>query len=491
MAQALYRKYRSRSFHEVAAQEHVTKTLMNAIKQGNISHAYLFTGPRGTGKTSIARILAHEINGLAYSDKPHLDIIEIDAASNRRIEDIRDLREKVYIAPTSAPYKVYIIDEVHMLTAESFNALLKTLEEPPEHVVFILATTELHKLPATITSRAQRFAFRAPTTKDIMKQLRHIASQENIIVDDTALELIAEHADGSFRDSISLFDQVSGSFEKTHTITEADVSNLLGLPAASLADALLQAALAGNATEVATYLASLEETGTAPATIALSLMKRAGKLAIENPLASELLHELIEVPRSIHPRAKLLAVLLATAHKSKVPTKKTVNKPLQAMHEEVIIAETLPHKKKEKGTEPKAENLIKEVAPSTGTKATPIADTTSLQTILENWGTILGNIKAHSPPLFGALKTAEVRFDSGGIILAFKYALHRNRVNDSKHKSVLASMITETVNLEGITITTIVDIKASTTPASAPLKTPEAEAVIDMMGGGEVVAVSV
>jgi DNA polymerase III subunit gamma/tau len=162
LGQALYRKYRSKSLSEIVGQKHITDTLSNAIKSGRISHAYLFTGPKGVGKTSIARILAHEVNGLAYADESiHLDIIEIDAASNRRIDEIRDLRDKVHIAPTSAKYKVYIIDEVHMLTKEAFNALLKTLEEPPAHVIFILATTEAHKLPDTIVSRTQRFTFKA------------------------------------------------------------------------------------------------------------------------------------------------------------------------------------------------------------------------------------------------------------------------------------------------------------------------------------------
>src|SRR6185312_9176361 len=170
MGQALYRKYRSKSFDDVVGQDHITKTLKNALSSGRISHAYLFTGPRGVGKTSVARILAHEVNDLSYNDESvHLDIIEIDAASNRRIDEIRDLREKVNIAPAAAKYKVYIIDEVHMLTREAFNALLKTLEEPPAHVIFILATTEAHKLPETIISRTQRFEFKPIGARQMVK----------------------------------------------------------------------------------------------------------------------------------------------------------------------------------------------------------------------------------------------------------------------------------------------------------------------------------
>ncbi|MCA9348070.1 DNA polymerase III subunit gamma/tau, partial [Candidatus Saccharibacteria bacterium] len=181
MSTALYRKYRSKKLSEIVGQKHITNTLENAIKSGRISHAYLFAGPRGVGKTSIARILAHEINGIPYEDESiNLDIIEIDGASNRRIDEMRELRDKVYIAPTSAKYKVYIIDEVHMLTKEAFNALLKTLEEPPKHVIFILATTETHKLPDTIISRTQKFTFRAIETKDAIQHLAEIAKAENI-----------------------------------------------------------------------------------------------------------------------------------------------------------------------------------------------------------------------------------------------------------------------------------------------------------------------
>ena len=207
MGVALYRKYRSRSLDDVVGQDHVTTLLKNALKSGQIGHAYLFTGPRGVGKTSIARILAHEINGLPYDNESnHLDIIEIDAASNNGVEDIRDLRERVQIAPVSAKKKVYIIDEVHMLSKQAFNALLKTLEEPPEHVVFILATTDIDKVPDTIISRTQRHTFRRASVPDIIANLNRIASKEGVNVDEDALQLVARHADGSFRDSVILFD---------------------------------------------------------------------------------------------------------------------------------------------------------------------------------------------------------------------------------------------------------------------------------------------
>ncbi|MEX0602050.1 MAG: DNA polymerase III subunit gamma/tau, partial [Bacteroidota bacterium] len=221
--QVTARKWRPLVFEYVVGQSHVTNTLRNAIASNRVAHAYVFSGARGCGKTTTARILAKSLNCLSpanqnpdnecavcreITDGRSLDVIEIDGASNRGIEEIRNLRDSVRYAPTRGKYKIYIIDEVHMLTKEAFNALLKTLEEPPEHVVFIFATTEVHKVPATILSRCQRFDFRRISVEEIISRLRHIAGAEEITVDDEALLIIAKKGDGSLRDAQSIFDQV-------------------------------------------------------------------------------------------------------------------------------------------------------------------------------------------------------------------------------------------------------------------------------------------
>ncbi len=253
MSEVLYRKWRPNHLTDVVGQEHVTRILEAAISTGRIAHAYLFCGPRGTGKTSTARILAKALNCmspiegdpdnecavcLAINEGRSLDLVEIDGASNRRINDIRDLSEKIHYGPTEGKYKVYIIDEVHMLTTEAFNALLKTLEEPPDHAIIILATTDIHKVPLTIISRCQRFDFRRIPIAAIKEKLTRLCVSEGVKVDPEALEFIARRSGGSLRDSENLLDQAIVTFEEP--ITLSDLNDLFNVVDQSLPLQLLE-----------------------------------------------------------------------------------------------------------------------------------------------------------------------------------------------------------------------------------------------------------
>ena len=256
MSQALYRKWRPHLWDEVVGQEHVVRTLQNAIRTGRVGHAYLLAGPRGTGKTTSARLLAKAVNCLAedittrpcdqcahclaVNEGRFLDLIEIDAASNTGVDDVRELREAINFSPSQGHYKVYIIDEVHMLSTAAFNALLKTLEEPPPHVIFILATTEVHKIPATVLSRCQRHEFRRIPVQGIVGYLRQICAAEKISADEDALTLIARQSTGSMRDAISLLDQLASSGE---TITLATAQAVLGTATSQSVVALVDALL--------------------------------------------------------------------------------------------------------------------------------------------------------------------------------------------------------------------------------------------------------
>lgn len=421
-----YRKYRSKSLDELVGQDHIVNALRNSIKQNKIAHAYLLTGPRGTGKTSVARIIAYSVNDIPYDEtKMELDIIEIDAASNRRIDEIRDLRDKVHIAPTSLKYKVYIIDEVHMLTKEAFNALLKTLEEPPEHVIFILATTELHKVPDTIVSRTQRFAFKPIAADDIVKHLAYIAKEESIKHDEAGLRAIADHADGGFRDAINLLDQVRHLSDE---VTEQTVLDALGVPPIEALEQLWQNLRAKRQEATVGLIALLDQGYHAPL-IAKSLLRR----AIDDQDASSA-HMFLECTSGQDARIRLELAVLGLVAGDRLPTSKPVP-----------IATTKP-------AEPKPEPIKVQPSPTQKTQPTskeaPVPEANQSEgdppKASDNlWQKVLESIKQNGHSIYGPLRLATAKVHDGSIILGLAFPFHIKRVTDPANMSVLLQTVEE------------------------------------------------
>lgn len=474
MSQALYRKYRSKKLSEIVGQKHITDTLERALKTGKISHAYLFTGPRGVGKTSIARILAHEINKLPYTDESmHLDIIEIDAASNRRIDEIRDLREKVHIAPTSAKYKVYIIDEVHMLTKEAFNALLKTLEEPPAHVIFILATTEIHKLPETIISRTQRFTFKSVDEADAVKHLGEIAEAEGMKIDEDALQLLAEHGHGSFRDSISLLDQVGHS---KSAVSRKDAEKIVGLASDKAVADLEEAVLSGTPADIVAVLDKLIEDGTSASQASKQLAARLRQRIIDNNEhhLADLLSDLLQVQTSPHPAAQLEIALF----KANMANTKGAGYRVQGEEEP------------QAGLIQSEDEAAAENAPSQDETLNPAAGMPAAW-----WDEVLQYIKKVNNTLYGVLRMAEATIEDATVNLRFGFGFHSKKVADAATQAKIREAI-KAVTGEDYEINTVHDVSLGKEPketkAVLPAPQPIEEvkddlsSIKDIFGGGEV-----
>lgn len=491
-AQALYRRWRSRTFEEVLGQEHVTRTLRNALLGGRIAHAYLFAGPRGTGKTTMARLLAKAVNCLSEGDeKPCnqcsicqainegrlLDLIEIDAASNRGIDEIRDLREKVGFRPNEAQYKVYVIDESHQLTNEAFNALLKTLEEPPPHVIFVLATTEPHKIPATILSRCQRFDFRRASLEDLRHKLHRICESEGIAIEEAALELIARSAAGSFRDAESLLDQLAsyGDDEITLTQVQAVLGTVSAQAIGKLVDHLVKRDVAGGLDlinqvvgdgvdprqfnrELVEYLRGL-------------LLIKAGNGASLLNVAAEVLAEMENQARQLSTKTLLRTVRLFNQASLDLKASQQPQLPLELAFIEATLAEDsvtergpLSEAQQKAGQKVAAASppsvpsptVLRESQTAEGGRTTqtvavdtsaqhssaketptgreaPPASGITLEQVRLNWARILTEIRPHNRSAEALLRSGRAEAVEGNVVvLGFPYAFHKERIEEPK-----------------------------------------------------------
>ena len=436
-----------------ARSTRITRTLEAALKSGKISHAYLLTGPRGVGKTSVARILAHEINGLPYTDDQtiHLDIIEIDAASNRRIDEIRDLRDKIHIAPTSAKYKVYIIDEVHMLTKEAFNALLKTLEEPPAHVVFILATTDLQKVPDTIVSRTQRFVFKPIEKHASTAHLEHIAHEENIKITKSALELIAHHAAGGFRDAISLLDQVR---HQPGVINETAVAEVLGLIPHDAALRLWTTVMSGDKDAGLKQLKSMQDDGLDDALIAKSLTT----FAIDSGNAG-LARMFLAASTSKESKIELLlAVLESTLLQSK-PLKQPdtnstivaepVTQKLDNPGRGPVVADSTPkliepkQKKQSIVTSKDQKETVQHIEKESVDAQIAYSKTVNTTKQPDFWTGVLEKLKVSEPAVYAPLRLASAEATGDKLVIRLDFPFHIKRLMEPTNLEILRTTVAE------------------------------------------------
>lgn len=478
MYQALYRKYRPTSFSDVVGQTAVTETLKNAVSSGKISHAYLFTGTRGTGKTTCAKILAaavnceHTVNGNPCFEcescktvlKGATDIVEMDAASNNGVNDVRELREQISFLPTALKYRVYIIDEVHMLSDAAFNALLKTLEEPPSHVIFILATTEVHKLPATILSRCQRYDFKRIDSAVIKERLLKVAGEEGFVLEETAADLIASLADGGMRDGLSILDQCSGCAD---TVTEKVVTEICGIADFTKQNDFVKAVLQAKADEalkvidlvyassvdlkrfcddLLNYFRNMLVIKTVKDNRSLivttteqyeTTVKMAEKFKLHQIMAAiDTIYATKDAMRDSNKRAEMeLCAIRLCSHLTGV-TLEELNERLSAIESGAVAVKT--------AEQPKTEEKVTEQAPTTKNELVTeeeeiplpddcdaiIEETVNGVTPVTKWPEILDEIKKRNPLLFGGLYGSKAYIDGGRVLIDSKLESFRTMINE-------------------------------------------------------------
>lgn len=443
---AFYRKYRPHNFDNLVGQDYIKTTLVNAIKADHVSHAYLFSGPRGTGKTSTARLLAKALNCTSLNEDHDpcnecefcvdinegklIDLIEVDAASNRGIDEVRDLKEKINFAPTRAKYKVYIIDEVHMMTKEAFNALLKTLEEPPPHAYFILATTEIHKIPETIISRCQRFDFKRISKKALMTRLSYIAQVEEIKAEDKALEVISKYVDGGLRDAIGLLEQLTTDKK----LSFAHVQEVLGVSDISLLDELFEALRAKNTKDALKIIHELHEQGSDLKKFVHEFVDGLRNRMLES-VTQDKREETAGLMRMIEifqeAQQKLQAVNIPQLPLEIAAIK--IAGPVMEAVEEVEEVEPEVATKPEKVVERPVEK------PDEGREHKSII-TFDLNSLKDNWPRITERVK--SPALRMSLKNViPVKLERNDLTLQFNTSFHKDKVNEHDNRVELESII--------------------------------------------------
>lgn len=489
MSQALYRKYRSKSLSEIVGQDHVTSLLDRALESNKVAHAYLLTGPRGTGKTSVARILAHKITGLPYDiEDNNLDIIEIDAASNNGVDNVRDLREKALVAPIKSQKKVYIIDEVHMLSKSAFNALLKIIEEPPEHVVFILATTDFDKVPDTIVSRTQRYNFRLIDESTVADHLAFIAKEESIKIDTDALNLIAERGGGSLRDSISLLDQIQHSESKNGEITRSDIEASLGLATKDEINAIGEAILSGDALKIITAVRQPELRGIGAVSVADQLYNWIQRNLESYPYLVTYFEDLIKVQKSHRPDVAILVAVLKFA--VKMPEPQIIQRPsTQESHkpDSLSMSSKITEEPVATTESPEKSTKILDAESKQNDDNSDVASQKDVQQKDQNkknnfdWQSVLDYLNDHKSEFKGIHAILE---KSKPIIKDNKvnlYVLNKfNKTKLDKRRAVLGKILSESG---------VGDFEIEIIDRPAPPQNEQAAKVAAIMGGGEEVDV--
>ena len=501
MAQALYRKWRPRTFEEVVGQEHVVRTLRNALTSGRVHHAYLFTGPRGTGKTTTARLLAKAVNCLAEdpADRPCnecaicqavnegrlMDLIEIDAASNTGVDDVRELRERVGYRPTEARYKVYVIDEVHMLSNAAFNALLKTLEEPPPHAIFVLATTEPHRIPATVLSRCQRFDFRRIPLAAIVERLERITQGEGIVAEREALTLIARQATGSMRDAESLLDQLAAYTDGG--ITVEVVRAALGTGAEEAVTALVDALASGEVAKGLTVINQAVDRGADPRQFARQvvehlrglLLTRLGSDAIPLYVPDEMRESFQAQAARFQPHQLARAVRLFSQAASEARAAWQPQLPLELAFVEAALppeggkqpaggtararSSSPPASRTRAGAAPppkkRAETVHRRAAPAPQPPSPsvpppeeevsppdrqPAGDAPSLEEIQGRWQELLSAIRPRNLSLEALLRSGRpVGVEGGAVLIGFAHQFHKGKVEEETNRRTVEEVLAQ------------------------------------------------